>query len=221
MKKNIKTALIVVDLQNEYIDGALSIPYAENIVKKVNKISDKFDVVCFIKNINNKKKLKELERVTISDTSSYCIDGTRGVEFPPELMTNDNIFERKYDIGFSAVKSKNDKSNLLDFLKENNITHVFICGVPGDYSVKYTAFDMSSEFNTYVIIDMVKTISSMNNLVRHFIEKRIPVITMKDSTLIIDRITSDKPFYTSKKKNNKEYNITFPKVKRTHARLWH
>ncbi len=37
----IKTALIVIDLQEEYTNGKLKIPYSSNIINKVNSIQNK------------------------------------------------------------------------------------------------------------------------------------------------------------------------------------
>jgi len=205
----IKTALIVVDLQNDYINGKLHLPYSSNIVNKVNKIEHRFDIVCFVKNIFHQKK-EISKNITISDTGNYCIDGTKGAEFPNDLKINKNIFIRNYDDSFSALKSKNDKDDkLIDFLHDNEITHVFIGGVPGDYSIKYTAMESIGQFKTYIIIDLIKTIGKMSHFVNYIVSRKIPFVNTSDIDILLKGLSSKPGDYTNKpkkvKKNRDDY----------------
>ena len=204
MNKKIKTALIVIDLQKEYTEGKLHIPHSSNIVNKINSIQNKFDIVCFIKNIFPKKDISKKEKITISDTGYYCIDGTDGINFPNDLKTNDNIFIRNYDESFGVLNSKNGNILLYDFLKTNNITHLFLSGLPGDYSIKYTALESTNKFKTYIIIDTIKTINKMNNFINYIISKKIPFIDTNDINLLIKGLSS-KPGDIKERKTQKNY----------------
>jgi len=190
-KEKIKTALIVVDLQREFIDGKLMIPYSSNIVNKVNKIQNKFDIVCFVKNVFPEKE-KVLDKVTISDSGNYCIEKTNGVDFHQDLKINDNVFIRNYDENFSVMNSKMGDISLLDFLDKNGITHVFLSGVPGDYSVKYSAMQLIGRFKTYVLVDMIKTIGKMDNFIRYLVIRKIPFINSDDLNIVLRGLLYDK-----------------------------
>jgi len=208
-EKEIKTALIVVDLQKEFTDGKLKLPYSSNIVDKVNKVQNKFDVVCFIKNIFPKRE-NVLEKVTISDSGHYCIEDTDGANFHPDLKTNDNIFIRNYDENFSVMNSKNNNKSLMDFLNENKITHIFISGVPGDYSIKYSAMESIKYFKTYIIIDMIKTINKINNFIKYLIIRKIPFTDTEDLDLLLKGLSSKPGTVIDEKRKTKKEEFSVP-----------
>ena len=69
-----KTALLVIDVQNDFISGSLAVQNSETIVKVINQIRDKFDCVVisydwhpqdhcsFVESANDGKvKIKETE----------------------------------------------------------------------------------------------------------------------------------------------------------------
>ena len=208
MDKKIKTALLVIDLQEEYTSGILEIPYSSNIVNKVNSIQNKFDTVCFIKNIFPKKDNPKKGKTTISDTGHYCIKGTDGTNFSKDLKTNDNIFIRNYNDSFGVLNSKNGDTLLYDFLKGNGITHLFLCGLPGDYSIKYTALESIGKFKTYIIIDAIKTINKLNTFVQYLVGRKIPFIDTNDVNLVLKGLTSKPGDIKKKKKDYNDYKYT-------------
>ena len=187
-----KTALIIVDLQNEYVNGKLQIPHIQNIIKKINIITNKFDIVCYTKNVFPNKNKKDRKNIKISDSGYYCVEGTYGSQINKNLKINDNIFIRSYNKGFSAALSKKDEINIKDFLNENNVTDVFICGVPGDYAIKYTSLDLSKNFKTYIIIDLVKTIGKMNDFVNFLLDHKIQFFATSDLNFINNKIKLNK-----------------------------
>ena len=71
MEKEIKTALLVVDFQNEFLNGKIPLPYSSSIIEKINKNQSKFDIVCFSKNVFPKMD-KVKDKIVISDTGNYC-----------------------------------------------------------------------------------------------------------------------------------------------------
>lgn len=201
MKKNIKTALIIIDLQNDFINGNLEIPYSNNLINKINKIQNKFDLVCFSKNISVINKKIKKDDIKICDTDQYCIDGTNGADFPDELKINDNIFVRSYDYNFNALKSKKDDKYLFDFLKENEITHLFLCGLQGDYSIKYTSMESIKSFKSYVIIDLIKNIYNMDHTIKFMLKRKINFLNSNDIDIFINGINNE--FQKNKKINKK------------------
>ncbi|MDO5523959.1 MAG: isochorismatase family protein, partial [Bacteroidia bacterium] len=48
-----------------------------------------------------------------------------------------------------------------DYLRENKITNLYVCGLTTDYCVKASAIDSINEgFHTYVITDAVKPVNA-------------------------------------------------------------
>lgn len=192
MKQKYKTALIVIDLQKEFINGKLSIPYSENLINKINKINKDFDLVCFSKNVFDDIKNDEKENITISDLGYYCKKDSEYVEFPDNLNINNNVFIRNYGNEISAMNSVNkDNVTLIDFLKENGITHVFLAGLPADYSIKYTSLDFMKYFETYIIVDAIKTINDLNYFIKYCLNKKIFLTNIEDINIIISSFKSD------------------------------
>jgi len=200
-----KTALIVIDAQNDYIkeNGILYIPYSINIINVINKIQNNFDIVCFTKNEFEKTNKYITNDIKISDSGQYCIKGTDGVKLHENLITNNNIFIRNYNDSYSVTNSKNESGTLLNFLKENGITHVFVCGLPGDYSVKFSLINLNEHFKTYLIIDAIRTLGKLSVFVNFLSSNKIPFIPSKLLTLFLKNINKKNKFY----KKNKEDDI--------------
>jgi len=182
-----KTALIVVDLQNEFLNGKMKLPHLDNIVKKINEIQHKFDIVCFTKNITQQEKNVEIKKdnIKISDSGHFCIEGTDGSELIKELNINDNIFIRNYDENLSISNSKNiENKNLIDFLKENGVTHTFLCGSNSDYTIRYSQIDLLKDFKSYILIDLLKTIYLLDKFVNYLVQNKLPFT----NTLLLDKM---------------------------------
>jgi nicotinamidase/pyrazinamidase len=194
-----KTALIVVDIQNDYIkeNGKLHIPFSKSIIKKINNIKNNFDLVCYTKNIFPiEKQYNNSNSITISDSGSYCVLGTDGSKIYNDLKINNNIFIRNYDKGYSVLTSVNNKNiTLIDYLKNNDITHVFISGLPGDYSIKYSLLDLNKHFKTYMIIDLIRTLGQLEKLIKFLLMKKINLISSLDITNFLEKLNTDKKYY--------------------------
>lgn len=151
-----KNALIIIDLQKEYTDsGIMPIPYVETLVGRIKNIVNNFDYVFTTKCVNKQISTNKLDRIMISDTSYYCITP----ESQELLIKGYDTYERGYGESFSAKNAKNGDITLIDTLKNNGVRDVYLCGVPGEYSVKYTALELMKQgFNINIIIDCIKTL---------------------------------------------------------------
>lgn len=99
----------------------------------------------------------------------HCVQGTPGADIIPEIDTStlDAIVEKGRDgriemySGFmDAFGGKLGASLDLGALpRKNNISHVYVVGLAGDYCVKATAIDAKREgFETYVVREGVKSV---------------------------------------------------------------
>jgi nicotinamidase/pyrazinamidase len=149
--------LIIVDLQNDFCPGgALPAPEGNNIVPVINNIMDKFDLVIASRDVHPR------------DTSHFekwpphCIVGSWGTNFHPELNTIKIVKELlkgtgKTDDGYSAFEATNE--NLVEFLKDNETTGLYVTGLTTEYCVKNTVLDsIKNGFKTYIIEDAIAAV---------------------------------------------------------------
>ncbi len=155
MKKN---CLLIVDLQNDFCPGgALPVKDGDKIVEPINKIIDKFDIVIASKDLHPPKT------VHFDKWPVHCVRGSKGSEFHPDLKSEkiDFVFEKgtgNRDDGYSAFEATN--KNLEEFLRENNVENLYVCGLATDYCVKATVLDaLKKGFKTYVLTDCIKAVN--------------------------------------------------------------
>ncbi len=135
-----KKLLIVIDVQKDFINEK-NIDVLKRIIDLLN--SNKYDDIVFTKFINSKesiwyKKLKyegcltEEGRKILIDTKNY------------------KIFEKKI---YSAVSDE-----LEQYVKENNINEIYLCGFDTDACVQKTAIDLfEKNYNVFVLKDYCMT----------------------------------------------------------------
>jgi nicotinamidase/pyrazinamidase len=182
-----KTGLVIIDYQKDLINGKLSIPYSDTILKRIKNMIGDFDLVCSTMNVNKKVEVKEKSKITISDTSHYCIEGTDGIKLHEEIDGKYPTFIRSYENSLSAINAKSDDDkSLLEFIKENEITDVFLCGLPVDYSIKFTALDfIKNGVKVYVVLDAVKSLGTISDFLK-IIDKGVNFTTSDDVTFFIN-----------------------------------
>ena len=192
-----KKALIVVDPQNDFISGTLTVPHAEEIIEMINKLTavKEFDHIIFTQDwhpLNHKSFITAHPNNNVFDVidmdgikqtiwTVHCVQHTWGSEFHKDLnmdIPNLSIFKKGMDVDVDShsgfFDNKHDKSTgLKEFLQLNNVIDVFICGLATDVCVEYTANDSIDEwFNTTVIIDACRGISEDLNPCYYRMEQR-------------------------------------------------
>lgn len=153
-----KRALLIVDVQNDFCPGgALAVKEGDQVVPVINRIMNKFDLV-----ISSQDWHPE-ETVHFEKWPVHCVAGTEGAEFHPDLETGKIDLQLlkgtdNKDDGYSAFEATN--ISLTDFLRENNIEQLYICGLATDYCVKASAIDAVTQgFHTYVITDAIAAVN--------------------------------------------------------------
>lgn len=195
-------ALILVDIQNDFLPGgALAVPFGNEILPVVNNIQTKFDLVVasqdwhpkdhtsFASNHKNKAlfdviSLGETQQVLWPD---HCIQGMEGAAFSKDLKTESisAIFRKgmnKHIDSYSAFFDNNysQHTGLEAYLKNMNITDVYVCGLAADYCVYFTAKDAKQTgFNTYYITDATRYIDedSFKNALKDLKENGVHLVT--------------------------------------------
>ncbi|MXO31579.1 bifunctional nicotinamidase/pyrazinamidase [Apibacter sp. B2912] len=188
-------ALIVVDIQNDFLQGgSLAVQGGNEIIPVINSIQGKFDLVVATqdwhpkghksfasqhsnKSVYDKIDLNGIEQVLWPD---HCVQGTFGAEISSELNQNkiEAIFRKGINTTIDSYSGFYDNGKLKftglgDFLKGRGMKEIFICGLAADYCVYFTAKDaLELGFTSTIIENATKAIdvSNFENIKRNFIQ---------------------------------------------------
>ena len=129
-----KNFLIVIDMQNDFIDGSLGTPEAEAIVPKVLEKVKSFDgTVIFTRDTHTEKYLQTAEGQKLP--VEHCIQGTKGWELQPQLeearkQLNAVVFDK------GTFGSRGLATYLADHLMNfGGIDTITLCGLCTDICV--------------------------------------------------------------------------------------
>ena len=172
-----KKALVLVDLQNDFIPGgSLAVREGDAVIPVANAVQKKFgglilatqdwhpqDHGSFASNHRGKHPgdivdLGGLQQVLWPD---HCVQGSRGAEFHPVLDRSrvERVFRKGTDPGIDSYSTFFDNAHrkstgLGEYLKSEKVTDVYLLGLATDYCVKYSALDAAKlGFKTHVVID--------------------------------------------------------------------
>ena len=152
-----KTALLIVDVQNDFCPGgALPTPQGDIVVPVINKLMDKFELIIASRDWHPE------DTIHFNRWPAHCVRESHGADFPAELNREKiiQIFEKgrgSKDDGYSAFEATN--KNLEEYLKENTVDELYISGLTAEYCIKSTVLDaLNNGFKTIVIKDAVEGI---------------------------------------------------------------
>jgi nicotinamidase/pyrazinamidase len=173
-----KSALILVDIQNDFLPGgALAVSEGDQVIGVANALtsSGRFDLVVatqdwhprdhasFAANYPRRKigDVIDLDGLPQVLWPVHCLQGTAGAELAPGLDRSriGRIFQKGTDRCIDSYSGLYDNGHrrstgLGEFLREQGVTDVYVMGLATDYCVKFTAFDAVAEgFKTYLIED--------------------------------------------------------------------
>lgn len=195
-----KRALIVVDVQNDFCEGGnLAVIGGSGIVPVINTLIKQFiandDVVIATRELHPTNHTAfasvhgEPPSIDKELWPDHCIVGTVGAEFHPDLdLKNVAIFSKGKDANdhpysaFAAIGDKSDKW-LYDYLVDNNVTSVYVCGLALDFCVMFTALD-SIENGFYTVIIQDATAAVQTNMASLQKTLKLKFIDIKNSTEI-------------------------------------
>jgi nicotinamidase/pyrazinamidase len=153
-------ALIVVDLQNDFLPGgSLAVRDGDRVIAPINALMPKFPVV-FATRDWHPREHRFFQRYG-GPWPDHCIAGTPGADFDERLARQhvDVVISKGIDpqtdgySGFAATQLEND-------LRTRGVERVFVCGLATDYCVKATALDaMHAGFEVFVIADAIAAVN--------------------------------------------------------------
>ena len=172
-----KRALIVVDIQNDFLPGgALAVPSGAAVIGKADELMEgAWDAVVMTQDWHPKDHVSfaannpgrsEGDMIMLPYGEQilwpvHCVAGTSGAAFPGRLSDRnaDLIIRKGRERGidsYSAFCAADGKTltGLAGWLEERGITDVYVCGLATDFCVSYTAADAANAgFRTFVITD--------------------------------------------------------------------
>ena len=142
---NHQRALLVIDMQIDYIgeNGKFTIEknQIENLIKTTNRIINEFQMnnykIIYLRNMFRENDIKNRFR------NFAAIEGTLGIEIDPRInIASEYVFDKYTPTAFSNTSFEN-------FLMENQISELFLCGVMADQCVYETAISANKKVVNY------------------------------------------------------------------------
>ena len=180
-------ALIVVDIQNDFLPGgALAVPRGDETVAIANRLMPLFPTVVltadwhpadhasFASQHAGKAPYDVVPMPYGNQVlwPDHCVAGTTGADFAAGLETvrAHAVIRKGTDkncdsySGFLAADRKTP-TGLAGYLKSRGVTTVFVCGLATDFCVAWTAQDAAvAGFKTYLIEDASRAIDAGGSL---------------------------------------------------------
>ncbi len=175
-------ALILTDLQNDFCPGGpLAVPEGDRVIPIVNRLQERFDLVVatqdwhpadhgsFAANHRGRQPgdiidLDGLEQIL---WPVHCVRNTPGAELRADLDHRRiaRIFRKGIDPLVDSYSGFFDNARrratgLGEYLKEREVTGVYLCGLATDYCVKFTALDaVGLGFDTNLVEDACRGVN--------------------------------------------------------------
>jgi nicotinamidase/pyrazinamidase len=169
-------ALIIVDLQNDFLPGGpLAVPGGDEVIPLANELQRRFDVVLATQDWHppnhgsfaaNYPGKKPGDRIMLDGIEQilwpvHCVQNTRGAELAPSFDTKRiaHVFHKGIDPRIDSYSTFFDNAHrrstgLADYLKDRAIKDIYLLGLALDYCVKYSALDARQlGLNTHVVLD--------------------------------------------------------------------
>jgi nicotinamidase/pyrazinamidase len=161
------TALIIVDMQNDFVEGgALAVAGGRALVAVINQI---------VRDLGQTAQVVTSQDWHPDKTSHFdkwpvhCVAGTKGAELVEDLNLPENTIHivkgtSGLDDGYSAFEGcQHEKSGetLDQILRAHDVQSVLICGIATDYCVKATALDaVNLKYHTSLITNACVGVSN-------------------------------------------------------------
>jgi nicotinamidase/pyrazinamidase len=198
--------LLVIDVQNDFCPGgALAVPRGDEVVPIVNRLASRFANVVLTQDWHPADHLsfasahpgrKPFEIVTSAYGPQvlwpdHCVQETPGAAFHPSLTIPHAALVLRKGIrraidSYSAFY-ENDRetpTGLVGYLRERNLTKIFLAGLAFDFCVRYSAEDAArSGFAVAVIEDACRGIDMEGSVAatrRSFESLKIPCMSEKE-----------------------------------------
>ena len=151
--------LIVVDYQNDFIDGALGFEGADQLVTPIVNLIKAFkennEAVVYTLDTHEEDYMKTVEGSNLP--VPHCLKGSDGWDFRheiKELVNDDLVFEKP---GFGS-------KDLGEYIEDNQFDEIYLCGLVSDICVFSNAIIAKAFASPYTKIKVVEDATSSFDL---------------------------------------------------------
>lgn len=202
-------ALLVVDLQVDFLpQGALAVQEGDSIIHLINTIQDRFDLIVATQDWHpldhqsfasqhqgkNQYDVIELQGQPQVLWPDHCVQGTAGAAFSSAWDSTKvaAIFRKgmnKQIDSYSGFYDNNkvDATGLLGYLKDKQVTEVYVCGLAAEFCVFYTARDAKKAgFKTYFLDFATKPIAlaGLEQAKKEMLQQGIEVVSQVEELTV-------------------------------------
>ncbi|MGK5738637.1 isochorismatase family protein [Micromonospora sp. URMC 103] len=164
------TALIIVDVQNDFCEGgSLAVGGGADVAAGISRLlaaePDRWDHVVATKDYHVDPGAHFGDPPDFVDSwPRHCVVGTAGSEFHPQLETGriEEIFHKgEHAAAYSGFEGHAaDGECLADWLRLRGVDRVELVGIATDHCVRATALDAAREgFATTVLLDLTAAVA--------------------------------------------------------------
>jgi nicotinamidase/pyrazinamidase len=187
MKLSSKSALIVIDVQNDFCPGGrLAVPDGDAVVPVINRAMDDFEHVILTQDwhppghrsfAGSHPGKAPFESVEVAYGSQvlwpeHCVRGTDGAAFHRDLQQDraELVIRKGFREAIDSYSAffENDRTTatgLAGYLRERGFTRVVLCGLATDFCVRYSAIDARKEgFDCEVLMPACRAIDLEGSL---------------------------------------------------------
>ncbi|MBS7658156.1 MAG: bifunctional nicotinamidase/pyrazinamidase [Candidatus Bathyarchaeia archaeon] len=191
VKVDKESALIIVDVQNDFLPGgALPVPNGDKVIPILNKYIELFNKVGAA--IFATRDWHPPNHISFKTQGGiwppHCIQNSKGAEFASNLKLpkNVNIISKAVNPNMEAY-SGFEGTDLALKLKELGVKKVFIGGLATDYCVKNTVLDALKEgFKTFLLEDASRGVNlkpeDSENAIKEMVNKGALKVKFSDLT---------------------------------------
>lgn len=164
-KRFIHSALILVDIQNDFCPGgALAVTGGDEIVEVVNRLMPFFPLIVTTQDWHPSNHISFQEQGGV--WPPHCVQNSRGAQLHSSLNRKgiDHYFRKAFLAdadsysGFDGVEEKGLSLNQI--LKAKKIKKVYLSGLATDYCVKETALDaLKNGYEVILITDAIRAVN--------------------------------------------------------------
>ena len=204
-------ALLIIDVQNDFCPGgALAVTDGDAVIPAIHRAAPHFQHILLTQDWHTpdhnsfasahpgKKPFEQIDLAYGAQTlwPDHCVQGTRGADFHPaldltraELVRAELILRKGFrrEIDSYSAFFENDRTTatgLAGYLRERNLTRVFLAGLAYDYCVGYSALDARRlSFDAVILRDACRAIDlngSVAAIEREFAATGVQLINTVD-----------------------------------------
>lgn len=161
-----ETALLIVDMQNDFISGSLAVPRAAALLDGINRLSEGFPFSVQVATQDWHPQRHCSFAAHGGAWPEHCVRDTEGAALHPRLRLArvDHILRKgttePVDSYSAFADAAGRSTGLAGLLREKGVRAVAVCGVALDFCVCETALGArAAGFDTYVLTDLVAPVT--------------------------------------------------------------